>query len=209
MAQFDGIRFQPSRPLLKELSADRLNTILAEIRKNRPRGERGITVRQTGDGAMIGLAATPKGGGSTPATRQPWDLIASADPDNENQYLVTVHPGTINGVLPSNHFDGASLREFAYSANQLNYVIVTATTNGKEITAASLSLETAAPPAQTATLFALPTEVKITIGLVYNTNAFQIENSSIFLTGTVAVSTERSGAAPGELPFNAYYVWSK
>lgn len=57
MADFSSIRFQPSRPLLRELSADRLNSILTEIKRNKPKGERGITVRQSGDGTYIGLAA--------------------------------------------------------------------------------------------------------------------------------------------------------
>jgi hypothetical protein len=58
MADFASIRFQPSRPLLRELSADRLNSILTEIKQNKPKGERGITVRQTGEGTYIGLATS-------------------------------------------------------------------------------------------------------------------------------------------------------
>ena len=107
MAQFEGIKFQASRPLLKELSADRLNTILAEIRRNRPRGERGITVRQSGDATYIGLAASlPRGtAGAAVSTRQPWDLLSRPDPDNEGQYILRVEPGTLNGFLPLN-WDG-------------------------------------------------------------------------------------------------------
>jgi hypothetical protein len=62
MAQFESIKFQPQRPLLRELSADRLNTILQEIRRNKPKGERGITVRHSGDGTYIGLAANTASG---------------------------------------------------------------------------------------------------------------------------------------------------
>jgi hypothetical protein len=66
MSDFAQIRFQPNRPLLRELSADRLNTILQEIKRNKPKGERGITVRQDGTGTYIGLAASlPRGGGGT------------------------------------------------------------------------------------------------------------------------------------------------
>ena len=63
MADFAAIRFQPSRPLLRELSADRLNSILAEIKRNKPLPGRGITVRQTGQGTAIDLAASISGGG--------------------------------------------------------------------------------------------------------------------------------------------------
>jgi hypothetical protein len=66
MSDFAAIRFLPNRPLLRELSADRLNTILTEIKRNKPKGERGITVRQDGTGTYIGLAASlPRGGGTT------------------------------------------------------------------------------------------------------------------------------------------------
>jgi hypothetical protein len=68
MSDFAQIRFQPNRPLLRELSADRLNTILQEIKRNKPKGERGITVRQDGTGTYIGLAASlPRGGGTSTA----------------------------------------------------------------------------------------------------------------------------------------------
>jgi hypothetical protein len=64
MSDFNAIRFLSGRPLLKELGADRLNTILTEIKRNKPKGERGITVRQDGTGTYIGwrrlcLAAHP------------------------------------------------------------------------------------------------------------------------------------------------------
>jgi hypothetical protein len=81
MAQFDSIRFTPGRPLTKELGSERLNAILTEIKRNKPRGERGITVRQDGTGTYIGLAASlPQGGSSTPATTQPWDLARPSRP---------------------------------------------------------------------------------------------------------------------------------
>jgi hypothetical protein len=97
MSDFNAIRFLSGRPLLKELGADRLNTILTEIKRNKPKGERGITVRQDGTGTYIGLAAALPRGASTPTTPQPWDLIArvdpDADPEDENPpYLVTCAP---------------------------------------------------------------------------------------------------------------------
>jgi hypothetical protein len=76
MSDFAAIRFLSGRPLLRELSADRLNTILTEIKRNKPKGERGITVRQDGTGTYIGLAASlPSGGGGTPATPHPFQVL--------------------------------------------------------------------------------------------------------------------------------------
>ena len=89
MPDFQSIRFQPSRPLLREISAERLNLILQEIKRNKPLPGRGITVRQTGQGTAIDLAATVSRGGSTPATPR----------------LPTAHPTTssLPGLRPPQH----------------------------------------------------------------------------------------------------------
>jgi hypothetical protein len=105
MPDFGSIRFLANRPLLNEISADRLNSILQEIKRNKPLPGRGITLRQEGNGVRVDLAASISGSSSTPATTQPWDLVAQVDPDaapeNPNPpYLVRVRPGTLNGILP-------------------------------------------------------------------------------------------------------------
>jgi hypothetical protein len=99
MADFAAIRFQPQRPLLRELSADRLNTILTEIRRNKPKGERGITVRQSGDGTYIGLAAAlPAGKGGTTITLRPLQLSIINESTTESpDWKVRVLPSTVAG----------------------------------------------------------------------------------------------------------------
>jgi len=75
MADFASIRFLSGRPLLRELSADRLNSILTEIKRNKPKGERGITVRQDGNQTWIGLAASlPQGGSAAPSSSHPFQV---------------------------------------------------------------------------------------------------------------------------------------
>ena len=101
MADFSSIRFQPNRPLLRELSADRLNSILTEIRRNKPRGERGITVRQDGNGTYIGLAAAlPRGGGTSTPSVHPFQLSQASGEDPELIYA-RVRYGTVNGEMPT------------------------------------------------------------------------------------------------------------
>jgi hypothetical protein len=215
MAQFDSIRFTPGRPLTKELGSERLNAIITEIKRNKPKGERGITVRQDGTGTYIGLAASlPRGGSaSTPADTHPFQVASfvdpDADPENENPpCLATVRPGATNQIIASNHFDGDALREFAVSANTLTYIVLTVTTNGKEITSATLSVTTTAPVAQQATLFALPTEIKYTLALVYNTSVYQIQKTNFTIAGKIVYTKDKTTpAAPGQLPFEIWYVW--
>jgi hypothetical protein len=99
MSDFAQIRFLPNRPLLRELSADRLNTILQEIKRNKPKGERGITVRQDGTGTYIGLAASlPRGGATSTTTARPFQLsVVDASETETPEWKVRVLPSTLAG----------------------------------------------------------------------------------------------------------------
>jgi hypothetical protein len=208
MSDFAAIRFQPQRPLLRELSADRLNTILQEIRRNKPKGERGITVRQSGDGTYIGLAAAlPAGKGGAPTTH-PFQISSRQNPENENQYLVTARPGTINALLPSGIFDGGELATATIPKDQLRYVILDASSDGQQIVAASVAAESSAPAAQTPEIFGLPSSAKFLLGVVYNSNVFQVVFTNISVTGKQQfIASKSSPAEAGELPYEIYYVW--
>ena len=202
MSKFDSIRFQPSRPLLKEVSADRLNAILSEIKKNRPRGERGITVRQAGDATYIGLASNFNRGGAT-ATLQPWDLIATQDSNNENQYLLTVRPGTLNGILPSN-WD----QEFTCSATGLFYAKAVISTDGQSITGVTIAIDDSAPVSQEPVKFGLASSVEYLFGLFSNGAAYRVIGAGhITLPARTWLVTNASPAAqPGQSPYDVYYL---
>jgi len=206
MSDFAQIRFQPNRPLLRELSADRLNTILQEIKRNKPKGERGITVRQDGTGTYIGLAAAlPRGG--TPTTRQPWDLIArvdpDADPEDENPpYLVRVQPGTLNGILPSNWDE-----EFECAGTGLHYAKAVITTDGEAITGVTIAIDTTAPTVQEPQEFAIATEVEYLFGLFAEGAVYRVIGGGhiVLLPTQWLVVSADPPAQPGELPYSIYY----
>jgi hypothetical protein len=196
VAQFDSIRFQPSRPLLKEVSADRLNAILSEIKKNRPRGERGITVRQAGDATYIGLAANFKGGG-TPITLKPWDIYV--ENASENTYTVKVYPGTLgNNLLASNWDD-----EFTLSKDQLYYAKAVATTDGQIVTGLSIVIDESPPEQQTPLLYSVPNSASFLFGLFYN---FPL-NLGLTAKGIAEAvySLPRTNPPPGEYAVEVYY----
>jgi hypothetical protein len=203
--------FQSGRPLLSEITADKLNRILAEIKRNRPVVAAPLSARVTGDGTHISIKQTPGGGTSNPATTHPFQITSFADPESDPEspsYLATVRPGAINQIISASHFDGADLAQLSIDTDTLTYVVLTATTNGKEITSATISTETEAPETQTATLFALPTEVKYTLGLVYNASVHQIITNNINVSGKIVYTKDRATAAePGQLPFEIYYHW--
>jgi hypothetical protein len=211
MAQFESIKFQPQRPLLRELSADRLNTILTEIRRNKPKGERGITVRQSGDGTYIGLAATlAGGGGGAQNTAHPFQITTKTLPESNPEnptYVATVRPGTINSILPTGIFDGSGLKEHSISSDSLQYVVLEAESNGEQITSAEVVVRSSAATAQGPTIFGLPTGAEFLLGIVYNSSVYQVVKTVITVTGKQQFVTSKSSAGPGELPYNIHYVW--
>jgi hypothetical protein len=213
MSDFAQIRFQPNRPLLRELSADRLNTVLQEIRRNKPKGERGITVRQDGTGTYIGLAASlPRGGGtSTPATFHPFQITSIADPESSPEspsYLVSVRPGTLNTLLATNTFTDAALTQFPLQDNTMRNVILTAQSDGQQFVSCELSLDSTAPDPQEPAIFELPSTAKFFLGVVYNSSVYQLVRDNIAVTGKVQLTIEKQNPAqPGQLPYEIFYVW--
>lgn len=208
MADFASIRFLPSRPLLRELSADRLNTILTEIKRNKPKGERGITVRQDGTGTYIGLAAAlPRASSTTPASTHPFQIASSLNPSNENQYLVTVRPGTINNLMPTNIVSGGSLAELTAAKDSLHYIVLTANSASNVLTSCSVSVDSTAPAGQTPLAFALPATYKVVLGVVYNSTVYQMVTSNLLVSGKQAYITDKTNPTPGSLPYNVFLQW--
>lgn len=202
MADFAAIRFQPSRPLLRELSADRLNSILAEIRRNKPLPGRGITVRQTGQGTAIDLAASTGRGGTSAPSSHPFQITSSQDPNNENQYLVTVRVGTLNGIIAGNWQDS-----FTVPKNAVRYVVLSATTNGLVVTASQLSADASSPPGPTAEKWALSSSFKVVLGVVRGADVKQIVFNNLAATGVKRLTTEKDNIQLQQLPYDNWYAW--
>jgi hypothetical protein len=207
MSDFAQIRFQPNRPLLRELSADRLNTILQEIKRNKPKGERGITVRQDGTGTYIGLAASLPRSPVVQTTRQPWDLIArvdpDADPEDENPpYLVRVQPGTLNGFLPTNWDE-----EFECADTGLHYAKAVIATDGEAITGVTISIDTAEPTAQEPQKFGIETEIEYLFGLFSEGAVYRVIGAGhVSLSADNWLTVSADNAAAGEIPYEIYYL---
>jgi hypothetical protein len=209
MGLFDSIRFTPGRPLIKELGSERLNAIVTEIKRNKPKGERGITVRQDGTGTYIGLAASlPQGGSSTPATIQPWDLQARVDPDADPEnptppYLVRVRPGTLNGILPTN-WD----IEEECAGTGLFYAKAVVATDGEAITGVTIEIDANPPTVQEPVEFGIANPVEYLFGLFLEGSVYRVIGAGhITISPKLWLTTERqSPPAPGELPFEQYFT---
>jgi hypothetical protein len=199
--------FQSGRPLLSEITADKLNRILSEIKRNRPVVAAPLSARVTGDGTHISIRVPP-GGTSTPATPQPWDLIARVDPDADSEdedppYLVKVRPGTLNGILPTNWDE-----EFECAGTGLHYAKAIIATDGQAITSVTIAIDDTAPAEQEPQEFAIATEIEYLFGLLAEGQVYRVIG-----TGSIAleprqwlVTSAEPAASPGESPYDIYYV---
>jgi hypothetical protein len=199
--------FQSGRPLLSEVTADKLNRILAEIKRNRPVVSAPLSARVTGDGTHISMPRPEPGADAV--IEHPFRIISRGSPNNESQYLVSVHPGTINTLLPTGIFgSGGNLQTNTIPKETLRYVVLEATSDGQQITAAAISVAATAPTPQEPVVFGLPTTAKFLIGIVYSGKVFQVQFTNFTLTGKQQfIASKSSPAAAGELPYEIYYVW--
>lgn len=207
-----GIReFRPRQPLDRQLSSDTLNRILRELESLRITRVVNGTFRKLPGGTEIVVAPQSRGGGtSTPATPQPWDLIArvdpAADPENEEPpYLVTVRPGTLNGFLPTNW----EIEETVQSDGTLYYAKAIVTTDGQAMTGVSIAITDSPPEAQTPVEFGVSEEVQIVFGLFAGGKVYRtIGAGNINASPKLWLTTERQTAPQaGELPFSQYFLF--
>jgi hypothetical protein len=199
--------FSPGRPLLSEITADKLNAILAEIKRNRPVVAYPLTARVGGDGTFISMGKLPQGGSSTPAIIQPWDLQARADPDADPEdanppYLVRVRPGTLSEFLPTNWDE-----EFTLQGDQDYYAVAEVSTDGKAITSVEIKFPTSLPESQQPELFAVPSIVNVVFGIFSQGGALRtIPAGNITLSPKIWFQEARTNVVPGESLYNLYYV---
>lgn len=198
--------FRPRQPLDGQLSANTLNRILREIESLRIVRVVNGTVKKLPGGTEITVNTSSAGGPSAP--KHPFQISSVQNPDNENQYLITVRPGTINSLLPANTFTSSALTQFTAQKDQLCYVILTGTSDGKQFLSAVLSVESNAAEPQTPTIWGLPQEAQFLLGVVYNGSVFQIISDNITVAAVLAATSEKTTELEvGELPFNNFYVW--
>jgi hypothetical protein len=195
--------FRPRQPLDRQLSSTTLNDIRRELESLRITRVVNGTFRKLPGGTEIVVA--PQGGGTAPITRQPWDLIATPDPDStaENPpYKIRVQPGTLSEFLATNWNE-----EFSAQANDTKYAIAEVATDGKAITSVQIKLNSSPPQIQEPRLFALPQNIEILFGVFTGGNALRaIPDGNISLYPRIWFQEARTNVNPGESLFNLYYV---
>jgi hypothetical protein len=192
-------KFSPRLPLDRQLNAGNLNRIVRELDSLAIRNVVGGSFRKTPGGTEIVIGRSSGGGGQT---SQPWDVIATKDASPATTYSVTVRPGTLNGILPSNWSD-----TFACAATGIYYAKAVITTDGTAVTAVTIECNTTAPTVQTPQVFGVETTIRYLFGLFSAGSVYRVIGAGhISLNPSVWMTKAKdSPAAPGELPWVQYY----
>jgi len=133
--------------------------------------------------------------------------IDSLGQQSNGNYQITVSPGSVNNVVPTNIINGATLAKFSVTKDSVQYVILTCTTDGKAISQASISVRSQTVKVQTAIPFGLPSSFEVLIGIVYNDNIYQCVTTNLNLGGKSTYVANQAQSQPGTLPYTIYLIW--
>jgi hypothetical protein len=198
--------FQGNRPLRREITSERLNEILRELRRVRPVAGNGINVDETGGGCRISLVDDGRSvEGGAPRVLHPFQIFAS--PKEGGGATVRVRPGTINSVLPDNVFSGNKLAERSIGQDSLSHVKLVATSDSRQITSATIVVSGSTTSAQTPVAFSLPSTAEFLLGVVYNTTVYQVAFNNFIVTGKQQYIASKTSPGLGELPYEVFYAW--
>lgn len=192
------------------LTATSLNSLVDVVKRSRVLPGVGIKLTETLNGTVISLSSNRSAGSSG---EQVYPFKIEVYPVNESgetiSYEASVLPGTINNLIAINHFKENNLRRFPFPKDSVQHVVLKAKSNGKQFTSCELAVQDDAPPAQPPTLFALPEEIEILLGVVHNSSVFQIVKTRLELLGKAIIEKDRDTPAnPGEPILDVFYIWA-
>lgn len=160
------------------------------------------------------LLPAGQGGTSSPAINTPFQIFATKNltgmpPTWDGTYNVTLWPGSVNQLLPTNIF--AKINQTITSTQ---YVVLTCLSDGYVVTSSTWSLMSSQPTTPDATADIPPSIFYITLGVIFynstpNTiSIFQIWFDNPSCTPFIWTTTSRTGAGPYELAYVNYYNWN-
>lgn len=141
-------------------------------------------------------------GGGTKEKSYPFD-VSIIPGSGAGQYIVTVSPGTMNQLLPSNIFNEFTCGGAVQQLKLRGY------SNGRSITSCQMILDASGAAQQTPTPFALPSQVDVVVAVIVDGVPFRtIAPGSVTLTGSLQFTTTRdTGGDVSELNATSYYAW--
>ena len=120
-----------------------------------------------------------------------------------NSTKITVRPGTINNLVPTNIFDALTI-----TGSGVGYVVLTLSINGSDSPVSSvLSIETDYPVPSATTPSAPPSTVKDVIAVLNDGVIFQIRDTNLVATSAEVFQETIDNPDPGERDYIPWYRW--
>lgn len=193
-------RFQSGKPLLEQLSAERLNDILDLIESKGVAFGNNITGTRTPGGTIIRAKSGGAPGAIVPSA---FDVLPASD--DVSFFKVKVVDGRVNGDFPSGMgFDNYVLTIVEESFQEV-YVIVTYDTSTLNITSLSLARNDVVPANSSGTLIIPIADIQIT----YDGGGSPIMTITQLLSGNIDFSFVYGSfnGAPSLLAVRAFGDW--
>lgn len=119
--------------------------------------------------------------------------------------------GTVNGFIPSNIFTSGKLTKFSLTGADTHYVVLNVTTNGKQVTAVTIGIDTSPPANANANMGSAPTDFKHCLAVIGgDTNrrtVFQIAVGNVICYPKEIFKESKTPTTDGSEPFNRWYSW--
>lgn len=201
-----GGRISYGTRLNDAITIDRLNGIMDAVtalaQADAITAGPGLKAINHGGKTVLDLARRPRGGGGTSvvASVAPFD----AKSINPTSNTVSFHPGTINGMLPTNW-----ATTFSFSPGQANYVYLACEANSGAVASAMLQVGVN-PPLPIGVQQGYPQlNFNVVLGILSSTGSWlrAIGPSALTAKPIEVLRTEKPTYAPGEFPFNLFYSW--
>ena len=197
--------FQPGAKFREQLTADRLNKMVAAIRSLEIQPGTNVHVSRTSGGTTL-KAVVPRARGGGAAEVCPFDVSLE---QNGSNYKVKVRPGTLNGLYATNYADSLAFSSTALTVgtSATSNVVLSVTTDGKQVTAHTIEMQ-ASLTAMSPTTPLAPTSFKwpiahIVSGTVYKT----IGCGSLQAVVKENVRVAKTPTTSDDNAFDIYYFW--
>lgn len=187
---------------------DAFNKCLDEVDENRVASSGTVRVASRG---LAGTLLESIGGGVATTIYTPFEIFANKHIVSgvwDNTYDVTLYPGVVNQLLPSNIFSPIN-----QGISSTLYVILTGASDGYSVTSSAWSLESSAPAPVDATADTPPSSFTVVIGVIFwnavtsTFTIYQIIQNNLSAQPIQWLTVSRATPEPFLSPVQYYWTW--
>lgn len=193
----------PGTPVAAYWTSDRVRALISLVR-GLSRGDNiksGLGLRSTSVADGVILSAQPSRGSSVSTPSNAFDVEVT--PSGEG-YRLSVLPGLINGILPSNY----DIVHTTSDAAQCVFLLLTGTVANGGIVSATLSFGSTVAPQVTPNEGMPPSAFSWTLGMLVAGKWYKLVAGSLTVTPKEVFRTAKTQYLPGELPYEPWYTWN-